>query len=42
MRMTPGVIFGLGLAALGYSQVVPQNGDWPEYGRDPGDRATRR
>jgi glucose dehydrogenase len=36
MRMTPGVIFALDVAALGYLQVVPQNGDWPECGRDPG------
>jgi glucose dehydrogenase len=36
MRVMPGIIFAAGLVALGYSQVVPQKGDWPEYGRDPG------
>jgi quinoprotein glucose dehydrogenase len=36
MRATLGVIFVTGLASLGFSQVAPQIGDWPEYGRDPG------
>jgi glucose dehydrogenase len=36
MRVMPGIIFAAGLVAVGYSQVVPQKGDWPEYGRDPG------
>jgi hypothetical protein len=44
MRVTPGIILTAGLVALvyslvvpqGYSQVVPQKGDWPAYRRDPG------
>jgi glucose dehydrogenase len=44
MRVTPGIIFTAGMVALvyslvvpqGYSQVVPQKGDWPAYRRDPG------
>src|SRR5580698_5201724 len=36
MRVMLGIVFVAGLVALGFSQVVPQKGDWPEYGRDPG------
>ena len=36
MRVTPGILFVAGWAALGFSQVAPRKGDWPEYGRDPG------
>src|SRR6185312_16447033 len=36
MRSALGLMLGAGLAAVGFSQVVPHQGDWPEYGRDPG------
>jgi glucose dehydrogenase len=36
MRVALGMMFGTGLVAVAFSQVVPQKGDWPEYGRDPG------
>lgn len=36
MRVALGIMFGAGLAAVAFSQVAPQKGDWPQYGRDPG------
>jgi glucose dehydrogenase/cytochrome c5 len=36
MNVKLGVVFGASLVALGFSQVTPQKGDWPEYGRDSG------
>ena len=36
MQVRLGIVFTASLVALGFSQVAPQKGDWPEYGRDPG------
>ena len=36
MRVTLGIMFAAGLVAVAFSQVAPQKGDWPQYGRDPG------
>ncbi len=36
MRIALGIMFGAGLTAVAFSQVTPQKGDWPEYGRDSG------
>ena len=36
MRVTLAIMFAAALVAVAFSQVTPQKGDWPEYGRDPG------
>ena len=35
MRLMP-ILAVAALSALALSQVTPQKGDWPAYGRDPG------